>query len=110
MNKRFHIALGVADIAASVEDYSDRLQAQPALVVPDAYALWRTPSLNFSIRKVPAEQVGQLRHLGWEDAKCASFQTEADPNGIQWEHFSLAQQLDEIALAWPGQVKPHQRI
>ncbi len=110
MTRRFHIALGVADIASSVEDYSERLQAQPALVVPHAYALWRTPSLNFSIRQVEPHQVGQLRHLGWEDPNATGFSQEQDGNGIHWEHFALAHQLEEIALAWPEQVKPHHRI
>ena len=62
-SEKFHLAIGVADIAASVEDYSERLQAQPALIVPGEYALWRTAHLNFSVRKVAADQVGQLRHL-----------------------------------------------
>ncbi len=110
MNRKFHIALGVADIAASIEDYAQRLQAQPALVVPDEYALWRTPALNFSIRRVEPEAVGLLRHLGWEDAFAQEFSRDTDANGIVWEHFALNQQLDEIALAWPGLTKPSQRV
>lgn len=108
--KKFHLAIGVADIAASVEDYSERLQAQPALVVPGEYALWRTAHLNFSVRKVAADQVGQLRHLGWEDPHAESFSCSEDCNGVGWEHFNLQQQLDEIALAWPGSVKGSGRV
>jgi hypothetical protein len=108
--KKFHLALGVADIAASVEEYSERLQAQPAVVVPGEYALWRTAQLNFSVRKVDADQVGRLRHLGWEDPLAQAFNCSEDCNGIAWEHFNLQQQLDEIALAWPGSVKGTGRV
>ena len=108
--KRFHLAIGVADIASSIEEYSERLVAQPALVVPGEYALWRTPALNFSVRRVAPEEVGQLRHLGWEDANATEFRQETDGNGIVWEHFALSHQLDEIALAWPGMTKPGNRI
>lgn len=108
--RKLHIALGVGDITASVEDYSERLQAQPSLVVPDEYALWRTPALNFSIRKVTDDAVGQLRHMGWEDPEVHAFTQDVDCNGITWECFSLSQQLDEIALAWPGAIKSHGRV
>ncbi len=100
--RRLHIALGVADIAQTVEDYAERLQAQPSVVVPGEYALWRTPSLNFSVRRVPAEEVGQLRHLGWEDSQAEAFSQDTDCNGVVWERFNLSQQLDEVALTWPG--------
>jgi hypothetical protein len=108
--KKFHIALGVADITACVDDYSERLQAQPAVVVPGEYALWRTAHLNFSVRKVEAAFVGQLRHLGWEDPHAEAFSRSEDCNGVQWEHFNLQQQLEEIALAWPGAVKGFGRV
>jgi hypothetical protein len=108
--KKFHIALGVADIAACVDDYSERLQAQPSVVVPGEYALWRTAHLNFSVRKVDVSCVGQLRHLGWEDPNAESFSRSEDCNGVLWEHFNLQQQLEEIALAWPGAVKGSGRV
>lgn len=108
--RKFHIALGVADIALSVEDYSERLQAQPALVVPGEYALWRTPALNFSIRRVAEPDIGLMRHLGWEDPNATAMVADTDVNGIVWEQFALPQQLDEIALAWPGMTKPTNRL
>lgn len=108
--KKFHLAIGVADIEATVEDYSERLQAQPTVVVPGEYALWRTAHLNFSVRKVEPSQVGQLRHLGWEDPNASAFSSNEDSNGVTWEHFNLQQQLDEIALAWPGAAKGSGRV
>lgn len=108
--KKFHIAIGVAHIEASVEEYSERLQAQPTVVVPGEYALWRTAHLNFSIRKVELSQVGQMRHIGWEDPNAPVFSSQADANGVIWECFTLQQQLDEIALAWPGSVKGSGRV
>jgi hypothetical protein len=98
---RIHIAIGVTEIAASVEDYTRRLGSAPVLVVPDDYALWRTDMINLSIRRVPAEQSGQLRHLGWEDGACEAFTVEADVNGIAWERFSPEQQAEEIRALWP---------
>ena len=38
--KKIHIAIGVSDIARSVAGYSKRLGCQPAVVVPNEYALW----------------------------------------------------------------------
>ncbi len=49
--KRFHIALAVADLNASIADYSARLGQSPQVVVADTYALWRTDQLNFSINQ-----------------------------------------------------------
>lgn len=98
--KKFHIALAVKDITESVQDYSMRLGMQPVCVIPGEYALWRTESLNFSIRKDP-ESVCQLRHLGWEDAKATQFSSEKDVNGILWESFSEEVQKEEIENIWP---------
>lgn len=100
--RRIHIALGVADIAASVADYTRRLGAAPVVVVAGEYALWRTEALNLSIRRVEGAAVGSLRHLGWEDAACEAFTVETDTNGIAWERFSAAQQAGEIRATWPG--------
>lgn len=100
--RRIHIALGVADIAASVADYTRRLGAAPVVVVAGEYALWRTDALNLSIRRVDAAAAGTLRHLGWEEADCAAFTVETDSNGIAWERFSAAQQAGEIDAIWPG--------
>lgn len=85
--KRFHIAIGVADISRSVDDYTRRLGCAPSVVVPDEYALWRTSSINLSIRRT-SERAGTLRHLGWEDSSAPHFVTGRDVNGILWEHFS----------------------
>lgn len=99
--RRIHIALGVADIAASVADYTRRVGAEPVVVIAGEYALWRTDTLNLSIRRVAGEVAGTLRHLGWEDAACTAFTVETDTNGIAWEHFSAAQQAGEIRATWP---------
>ena len=89
--RRFHIALAVADLAVSIEDYSRRLGVAPAAVVPGKYALFRTDQLNFSINQLP-QRAGQLRHLGFEDEAAQGFTSEHDVNGIEWELFSPAEQ------------------
>ncbi len=100
--KKLHIAIGVSDIESSVEDYSRRLDKEADVVVPGQYALWRTPHLNMSIRKVPDDQCGLLRHLGWENSEASGFTKEYDVNHILWEEFSATQQAEEIESAWPG--------
>ena len=86
--RRIHIAIGTVDIDASVQDYSARFGRDPDVVIANQYALWRTDTVNFSIRRVPSEESGNLRHLGWEDPSCETFSTETDVNGIVWEHFN----------------------
>ncbi|MDX8385956.1 MAG: hypothetical protein R8M11_05515 [Gallionella sp.] len=98
--KTLHLALSVSDIEQSVVDYSARLGLQPVVVVPGEYALWRTDTLNLSIRK-SSESPGTMRHLGWEDAKAIDFSDEIDCNGITWERFTAEQQADEINEIWP---------
>ncbi len=100
MTKKFHIALSVSDIPQSVADYSRRLGYKPTLVIKNEYALWRTDSLNFSIRKT-AEGAGTLRHVGWEDSQAQKFDSEKDCNEILWEHFSADHQAQEIRETWP---------
>jgi catechol 2,3-dioxygenase-like lactoylglutathione lyase family enzyme len=100
MGRRFHLALGVTDLAASIADYSARLGMKPECVVPGVYALWRTEALNLSIRVVNAAQAGQLRHLGWEEPEAAAMETSLDVNGILWERFSCAAQRQEIESLW----------
>lgn len=102
--RRFHIALSVADVAESVIDYSRRLGADPAVVVPGEYALWRTEALNFSIRRTQ-ERPGTLRHLGWEDAAAPGFTVQTDVNGLAWEHFCPVAQAEEIGRQSPGTAK-----
>ena len=107
--KKLHIALGVSDIEQSVLEYSTRLNQEPDLVISGEYALWRTNTLNMSIRRVPDEKSGQLRHLGWENPEATAFTAAEDSNGILWEEFTAQQQASEIERAWPGtqyQPKP----
>lgn len=99
--KKFHLAIATHDIEATVRDYSDRLGAQPCVVVPNEYALWRTEMLNLSIRRDPNCKPGELRHLGWEDSEATEFTTTVDVNGIPWESFSSPLQVEEIQETWP---------
>ncbi len=89
--KRFHIALAVADLDASMTDYSARLGQQPQAVVPGKYAMWRTDQMNFSVRLDPAH-ASQLCNLGFEDDAADGFSSTTDVNGIAWEHFSTLEQ------------------
>jgi catechol 2,3-dioxygenase-like lactoylglutathione lyase family enzyme len=89
--KRFHIALAVRDLDTSIADYSARLGQQPNAVVNGKYAMWRTDLLNFSINQNP-DRAGQLRHVGFEDDSAKGFTSTTDVNGIEWEHFSAAEQ------------------
>ncbi len=98
--RRFHIAIGVADIAATVVDYSRRLGCEPAVIVEGQYAMWQTATLNFSIR-LDSIAPGTLRHIGWEDPAANEVSMERDINGIQWEQFSAELQLAEIQSIWP---------
>ena len=93
--KRFHIALAVADLQASIADYTDRLGQPPTVVIPDKYAMWRTDLLNFSISQ-RSEHAGQLRHLGFEDEAAQGFSSDRDTNGIDWELFSPTAQDEKI--------------
>jgi hypothetical protein len=99
---RFHIALSAHDIAATVADYRHRLGAEPVVVVPGEYALFRTAELNLSIRRDSTVPAGQLRHLGWEDPSATGFSAERDVLGMTWERFNVAAQASEIEAAWPG--------
>ncbi len=100
--KRLHMAISTDAIEETIEDYSQRLQCRPCVVVPGEYALWRTDILNLSVRKDDACMPGELRHLGWEDPAIDKFSIDRDINGIIWEHFTAQQQADEIEAVWPG--------
>lgn len=100
MEKKFHIAVAVTDIEATVQEYSRRLGTAPTLVVPDEYALWRTETLNFSIRKTK-DAPGTVRHIGWEDPTAVGFTRETDTNGLLWERFTEQGQQEEISRLWP---------
>ena len=98
--KKLHLAISTNDIAATIEGYSSRLNAQPCLVVTGEYALWRTDILNISVRKDETCSPGSLRHLGWEDLTATNLSAETDVNGIVWEHFTASQQALEIKEIW----------
>jgi hypothetical protein len=99
--KKFHIALSTDRIEESIRDYSDRLGVAPCSTVAGEYALWRTESLNVSIRQDASCKPGELRHLGWEDPEAEGFSAEADVNGILWERFRAEDQAEEINTLWP---------
>lgn len=98
--KKLHLAISTADIAATVEDYSKRLNAKPSLVIAGEYALWRTSALNISVRQDESYSPGSLRHLGWEDPDALEMSSETDVNGIVWENFTAEQQAEEIREIW----------
>lgn len=99
--KKLHIAISTNKIEESIKDYSIRLGLEPCSIVQNEYALWRTHTLNLSIRQDPTCTIGELRHLGWEDDLAQSFSEEKDVNGITWERFTAQQQADEINELWP---------
>ena len=99
--QKLHLAISTTDIAASVEEYSRRLGVKPVLVVDGEYALWRTETLNVSVRIDQDGNVPAVRHLGWEDESAQTFEAETDCNGIVWERFSAASQASEILALWP---------
>ena len=101
MDKKFHIAIAVSDLEATVQEYSQRLGMAPVLVVADEYALWRTATLNFSIRKTK-DASGTVRHIGWEDPAVIGFTRDIDANGLVWERFTAQDQQEEIAKLWPS--------
>jgi len=92
---RIHIALMVKELERSVADYSQRLGAEPAVVLAGRYALWRTTEVNLSVT-VGSGGAGCLRHLGFEDDAAPEMTESRDVNGIIWEHFSAEQQDREI--------------
>ena len=99
--KKLHLAISSANIEKTVADYTIRLQAKPCLVIPGEYVLWRTASLNLSVRRDADSKSGELRHLGWEDPSATAFDQDVDVNGIIWERFTARQQADEINALWP---------
>ena len=98
--KRLHLAIGVKNITDSIQDYSKRFDCKPVVVIENEYALFRTDTLNVSIRKVDDNKLG-LRHLGWEDEHYNGFTEGIDCNGFTWEHFRKEDQIKEILDVWP---------
>ncbi len=99
--KKLHLAISTDKIEATIKDYSVRLSTEPCLCITGEYALWRTESLNISIRKDMSCPSGSLRHLGWEDSKATEFSQDIDANGMIWECFNSQNQADEINEIWP---------
>ena len=100
--KKLHVAIATNNIAASIQDYTVRLGSAPCVVVDNEYALWRTETVNMSVRQDSSSTPGELRHLGWEDPEALEFALSTDVNNIVWEHFSADQQAVEIEQTWPG--------
>ena len=103
--KRFHIALAVADLDASIADYSARLGQKPQAVVNGTYAMWRTEQLNFSIRQEPA-QAGRICQLGFEDDAAQTFSSSTDVNDIEWQRFSTLEQDLRLITTFGVPVHP----
>lgn len=102
--KRFHIALAVTSLEASIDDYSTRLGQPPTAVVPGRYAMWRTELLNFSINEMP-DKGGQLRHVGFEDDSVDGYSSSKDVNGLEWELFSVEEQDRRIVSTYGEAVR-----
>ncbi len=99
--KKLHISISTSNLEESIKDYSVRLGEPPCSYIENEYALWRTETLNISIRRDEKCAPGMLRHLGWEDSSAIDFTSETDVNGIVWENFTAKQQADEINELWP---------
>ncbi len=103
--KRFHIALAVADLDASIADYSKRLGQPPQALVLGTYAMWRTDQLNLSVRHDPAH-AGQVLQVGFEDDDATGFSSDTDVNGIEWQRFSTLEQDLQIISRFGVPVHP----
>ncbi len=99
--KRIHIAISTDRLEEAIRDYSQRLGAEPCLIIETEFALWRTDAVNFTIRKDAKSSPGELRHFGWEDSAADGFSQSTDINGIVWERFRAEDQADEINHFWP---------
>ncbi|VXB85755.1 hypothetical protein [Pseudomonas sp. 8O] len=102
--KRFHIALAVDDLQASIADDDRRLGQPASVIVPGHFAMWRTELLNFSINQQPG-QGGRLRHVGFEVDGVDGFSSEADINGLAWELFSASEQDARILQMYGEPVR-----
>ena len=102
--KKIHFSIVSHNISASIEDYSKRFAQQPCVVIDNEYVLWRTQTINFSIRYDELAKPGTLRHLGWEDDSAPEFSSDKDINNVVWERFSSDQQYEEIKALWPNAI------
>ncbi|MBF2057588.1 MAG: hypothetical protein IGQ45_10305 [Cyanobacterium sp. T60_A2020_053] len=98
--KRIHLALSTQNLHESILEYNQRLSVKPTIIIDNEYALWRTPTINFSLRVDYNCHPGSLRNLDWEDDEATEFTQDTDVNGIIWEHFSYENQLAEIKDIW----------
>jgi catechol-2,3-dioxygenase len=125
--KRFHVHLGVADLAASIAFYSQLFGMAPTRTESD-YAKWMLddPRLNFAI-STRSGKVG-LDHLGFQadsESELADMKSRArsadmalvdegqtsccyaesdkywltDPQGVAWEHFQTLGSIPVFAQA-----------
>jgi hypothetical protein len=95
---KLHISIATHNNKETIKDYTIRLGIEPCLFVLNEYALWRTESLNVSVRQESTCKVGELSHLGWKDSSAEAFSQNTDVNCIVWVRFTAKQQADEI---WP---------
>jgi hypothetical protein len=105
MARTFHLALAVEDVAAVVDDYTERLGTPPTQVVPGVYALWRTPEVNLSISRAEPG-TSSLRHVGFEDDSVSEKTYATDVTGLLWERFNHHLQDAEIQSVYGS---PEQR-
>ncbi len=94
--KKIHIALSTHNLEDSIQEYTQRLSVKPTVIIEKEYALWKTDTVNFSVRQDTNYPAGSLRHLGWENSEAKEFTQDIDVNGIIWERFNEQHQLDEI--------------
>lgn len=99
--KKFHISVSVEDFEESLSNYSSLLSAEPLVIVPNRYAMWKTDLLNFTISKKEGQGGGTIRHIGFEQEGYERIFEHRDNNNITWEFFSQKAQIEEIKKRWP---------
>ena len=131
--KRFHVHVGVADLAANIRFYSTVFGQQPA-VVKDDYAKWMLddPRINFAISSRGLEkgvdhlglQVDSAEELTGLRAQVGRAEIEArdqpaaaccyaksnkywitDPQGIAWETYHTLDSIPTFGVDAKGVVK-----
>lgn len=127
--KRFHVHVGVTDLAANIRFYSKMFRAEPS-VVKDDYAKWMVdePPVNFAISTAPGH--AGVSHLGLQadsadeladiqlqfaaadprvedepNAACCYARSDkhwaTDPQGIRWEGFHSHGLLEDEQVTAP---------
>ena len=128
--KRFHVHVGVADLAANVQFYSKMFRAEPT-VLKDDYAKWMIdePRVNFAISQSTSH--AGVSHLGLQadspeeladiqsrfaaadpgvvdesNAACCYARSDkhwaTDPQGIRWEGFHSRGLLEDEVQGEPA--------